>query len=115
MAVGCDIAWALAALDLAIPVIAAVPFDGQECRWPEKARLMHAEILARARKVHIVSPGPYAPDKYDRRNEWMVDQATKVVALWSGAAGGTANCVAYAGRTGKPVENLWPKWKAPAP
>ena len=42
----------------------------------------------------------------------MVDRADRLVALWSGAPGGTARCVAYAKRTGKPVDNLWPRWQA---
>jgi uncharacterized phage-like protein YoqJ len=111
MALGWDMAWATAALDLGIALIAAVPFDGQERRWPAEAQRMHAQLLRRATRVCIVSPGPYAGWKFERRNEWMVDRADRLVALWSGAPGGTARCVAYASRSGKPVENLWSRWR----
>jgi len=112
MALGWDTAWALVAVELGIPLIAAVPFDGQERRWPESARRLRASLLSRAARVEVVSPGPYASWKFERRNQWMVDHADRVVALWSGAPGGTARCVAYAQRAGKPVDNLWPKWQA---
>ena len=32
------------------------------------------------------------------RNEWMVDQATRLAALWDGSSGGTGNCFQSAGR-----------------
>lgn len=41
-----------------------------------------------------------------RRNEWTVDNATKIAALWDGSPG-TGNCVAYAERRRKPWKNLW--------
>lgn len=111
MALGWDTAWALAALDLGLPLIAAVPFDGQPNRWPESSQHLHADILARASQVVVVAPGPYAAWKFERRNEWMVDRADRIAALWSGASGGTARCVAYAQRLGKPVDNLWTRWQ----
>ena len=30
------------------------------------------------------------------RNEYMVDLADKIIAVWDGSNGGTANCVKYA-------------------
>ena len=30
-----------------------------------------------------------------------------VLAFWDGSSGGTGNCVRYAGKVGKPIENLW--------
>ena len=61
--------------------------------------------------MHVVSPGAYASWKFERRNEWMVDHADRVVALWSGAPGGTARCVAYARQTGTPIDNIWARWR----
>jgi hypothetical protein len=65
--------------------------------------------------VHIICPSAYAPWRFERRNEWMVDRADRVVALWSGAEGGTARCVACAERKRKPVDNLWARWLALTP
>jgi uncharacterized phage-like protein YoqJ len=88
---------------------------GQPGRWPLEAHRVHARLLRVAAEVHVVCPGPYQPWKFERRNEWMVDRADRLVALWSGAHGGTARCVAYAERTGNPVENLWARWLQATP
>jgi uncharacterized phage-like protein YoqJ len=113
MALGWDMAWAMAGLELDIPLIAAVPFDGQESRWPREEQRVYQRLLARASEVQVINPGSYAPEKFERRNEWMVDAAPRVAALWSGAPGGTARCVAYADSQQKPVDNLWPLWRSP--
>jgi uncharacterized phage-like protein YoqJ len=111
MALGWDTAVALAALDIGIPLTAAVPFDGQEDAWPPEARRRYQNIIARATKVHVVSPGGYDIWKLHARNEWMVDNADRMVALWDGGEkGGTAACVRYAEKKGKPVDNLWDTW-----
>jgi uncharacterized phage-like protein YoqJ len=52
-----------------------------------------------------------AAAKMQVRNEWMVDSSDGVVALWNGTAGGTANCVRYAEKVGRPIDNLWPTWE----
>jgi uncharacterized phage-like protein YoqJ len=109
MALGWDTALALAAIEVDIPLTAAVPYEGQERKWkPEQKQVFHT-ILARATTVTVVSPGGYAFWKMQARNEWMVDRATRVLALWNGGGGGTGNCIAYArarGRDRQPLERL---------
>jgi uncharacterized phage-like protein YoqJ len=58
----------------------------------------------------IVCEGGYHPDKLQKRNIWMVDRSTAVLALWDGSKGGTANCVKYAEKVSVPVFNVWPGW-----
>jgi uncharacterized phage-like protein YoqJ len=111
MALGWDQAWAEAAVGLAIPFIAAVPFARQESTWPEPSQRLYRDLLVQAAETVIVLPGGYAPYKMQVRNEWMVDRADCVVALWDGTSGGTANCIAYANKTGKPIINLWSQWR----
>lgn len=110
MALGWDTALAEAALELGIPFDAYVPFAGQESRWPEPSRRHYHDLLARAHRVEIVCPGGYSPEKMQRRNERMVDDADFLLALWDGSAGGTRNCIAYAEEVGRPYRNLWPSW-----
>lgn len=107
MALGWDQAVAVAALLAGIPFVAAIPFRGQESRWPEHSQRAYHELLAQAVKV-VDTGGPgYAVWKMQKRNEWMVDRASKLVALWDGSEGGTANCLAYARKKDKMIENLW--------
>ncbi|MEX5747603.1 MULTISPECIES: SLOG family protein [Massilia] len=111
MALGWDTALALAAIELGIPLTAAVPFEGQERRWRPEQQDLFRTILARATKVVVVSPGGYAVWKMQVRNEWMVDRATGVLALWNGTSGGTANCVEYARARQVEIVNLWSAWE----
>lgn len=110
MALGWDQALADAALHLGIPLIAAVPFEGQERAWPVESQLHYGALLRRAERMVIVSPGGFSGIKMHLRNQWMVNNADMVLALWDGSDGGTYNCVKYAKACRKPLRNLWPEW-----
>lgn len=112
MALGWDMAWALAAWRLKIPFIAAIPFNGQQLVWPERAQQQWGALKREAAEVVVVCRGDYAPWKMHVRNQWMVDHSDKVCALWDGSAGGTFNCITYARRQGKPIDNLWDEFAA---
>jgi len=110
-ALGWDQALAHAARRLGIPYIMALPFNGFESRWPQTSVQYLSSLCDGAtRVVYVCDPG-YAPWKMQKRNEWMVQNARQVLALWNGTDGGTANCVRYAESVGKPVINLWNKYK----
>lgn len=96
MALGVDQFAADSAQDLGIPWVAAIPFKGQETAWPASSQKLYHDLLETAEEKVIVCEGKYAPHKMQIRNEWMVDRADIVVAIWDGSKGGTANCVAYA-------------------
>lgn len=88
---------------LSIPIVAAIPFKGQESAWSQFSQARYHELLAKAsRIVYVCEPG-YAKEKMQRRNEWMVDNSNVLVAFWNGTDGGTANCVRYARKQNKPV------------
>jgi uncharacterized phage-like protein YoqJ len=113
MAQGVDQWAALVCVALGIPWEAAVPCDGQEAPWPAESRGLYHALLKCASKVTVVSPGPYEAWKMQRRNEWMVDNCDRLIAIWDGSAGGTGNCVAYAQKVGTPVHVINPfnfKW-----
>lgn len=110
MALGWDQALAQAALDLGIPLTAAVPFNGFEGRWPFSSQKKMWRLLDLADEVHIVHPYPGSV-ALQIRNEWMVDRSHLMLALWDGSWGGTFNCVRYAMKIGRPVENLWSHWE----
>lgn len=105
MALGVDILWALEALELDFKLVAAVPFIGQESRWPRDSRDVYNKILEHKNvKRYVVFDGAYAPWKMQGRNQWMVDNCTKLVAVWNGdQSGGTYNCVKYAQSIDKPI------------
>ncbi len=96
MALGADQLWAMAAIYHGIPFTAAVPFIGQELKWTQKNQIKYHNILEKASRVVVVSEGGYSPAKMQIRNEWMVDNSQRLVAVHNGTAGGTMNCIEYA-------------------
>lgn len=113
MAQGWDTAWALAALELGIPLIAAIPHDAQFAIWPIEAQQRWSDIVARCSQVVHVTRGDFAGWKMMHRNKWMVDNSDRLCALWNGdISGGTFNCVQYARKKKKPIDNLWDDFKA---
>lgn len=111
MALGWDTALALGSIQLGIPLVAAIPFKGQELSWPKASQNQFQEIISKACLIEIVSGGGYHPNKMQTRNEWMVNNSELVVALWDGSSGGTSNCVRYANKVNKPILNVWDSWK----
>lgn len=109
MALGWDQALAQAALDLGIPLIAAVPFEGFGQKWPKSSQYRCTALLCRAAEVATVSPYPGTAALH-RRNEWMVDRCDLLLALWDGSWGGTFNCIQYARKVSHPIEFLWDRW-----
>ncbi len=119
MALGWDQALAGAAVALGIPFIAAVPFLSQAHRWPAEAKERYYRLLDAAETVEmtgVMQHGSEAEVNHlmQVRNEWMVDRADRMVALWNGSWGGTHNCITYARKRGVPIDNLWARWTLPA-
>ena len=113
MALGADTVFARAVLalrDKGVPIRlrCAIPCRGHSARWLPESRREYDRIPALADEVALVSDAPYAPALMQRRNEYMVDRADLVLALWDGASGGTGNCVQYARQKGVPVIVLDP-------
>lgn len=111
MALGWDTAIARAAIALGIPFTAVVPFDGQEGCWPMESRRAYYRLLKDAKDVVTVCTGGYASWKMLRRDRWLVDNAEHLLALYSGAKGGTAHCVEYAQGKGLGITNCWGRFK----
>jgi uncharacterized phage-like protein YoqJ len=108
LALGWDTAVAIAAIELGIPLHGYIPFVGQADTWPKRSVERYWWLLERCAKKVVVSPGGYAPEKMQIRNEAMVDACDRVLALWDGEEkGGTWNCVKYAMKRKKPIENVW--------
>lgn len=113
MALGVDTLWALLALDMGLNLTAAIPFKGQESRWPEKSKKVFNDILSHPRtKQVIVSDGGYGSWKMQVRNVWMVDHCDILFAVWDGTKGGTGNCVEYARKVHRKMDIIKPDgWK----
>lgn len=114
MALGADTVFAHAVLALRdrgvdIKLHCAIPCQGHSSRWFAESVREYNRIVERADEAVIVTNAPYAPQLMQIRNEYMVDRADLVLALWDGTSGGTGNCVRYAQRKGVPVAILNPR------
>lgn len=108
MASGVDLWSARVAHKLHVPFVCAKPWAGHKPRVAD--RFDYNQAIEFAEEVVDVNPsleypGPWV---YQKRNEWMVDRADLVVAVWDGSPGGTANCVAYAERCERPIRRIEP-------
>lgn len=111
MALGWDQAVAEASLKLGIPFIAAVPFVGQEKLWSGRQQTHYRWLLERALRVEIICPHSLTV-AYGIRNQWMIDKANAVLALYDGTEGGTRHAVEYATESwDMPIENVWTDWQ----
>lgn len=110
MAIGADQMFCQAVIKLSDErlqyiLTAAIPFAGQESRWPPAAKNLYAFLLNRCHKQVCVSEGGYASWKMQKRNEWMVDNSQRVLAIWNGLQkGGTWNCINYALKKGLKID-----------
>lgn len=108
MAAGVDLLSAEVAGELNIPFIAARPWVGHTPRVADLQRYQWTmDNALQIVNVHY-SQSYLGPWQYQQRNEYMVDNATIVVAVWDGTAGGTKNCVKYAQKNNLPVVRIDP-------
>lgn len=85
-----------------IKLMCACPYDGFDRGWSSEWQKQYTDILESADFVKYVCPG-YTRSCFQIRNEWMVNHATRVIAVFNGEKGGTKNTIDYAHRVGIPV------------
>ena len=78
-----------------VKLICAVPYEGFEKGWHIELQEKYNEILHAADEVHFICEN-YSRGSYQKRNEWMIDHASMVIAGYTGAKGGTRNTLEYA-------------------
>lgn len=108
MANGFDLYAGHEACNLGIDVWAVKPWKGHKPRKGDE-HLYNAITMFAAKVVDVSDSEVYTgPWLYQKRNEWMVDQGTHILAYWDGSSGGTKNCLDYNRRKKKlPVRNLY--------
>lgn len=107
MADGFDMYLALAALELDIPLTAAVPFMGHGSRVSQE---VYDFIKSAAKQVVYTCEYEYKGAwQYLLRDQWMVDNCDLLLACWDGVeGGGTYNTIKYAESVGRETRHL--KW-----
>lgn len=108
-----------------IKLIAAVPFACQSNIWRTETKQSYLNILVSCDDIYLID---FQPDtsiafdelinlskkknidskytiihKLEKRNQWMVDKADSIIAVFKNIPGGTANCIKYAQSKGKRI------------
>ncbi|MBQ9459459.1 MAG: DUF1273 family protein [Oscillospiraceae bacterium] len=110
MAEGCDLYFCEIVLALReqythVTLEAALPCPSQAERWSAAAQKRYHELLARCDYETMVS-SVYSPGCMQRRNRYMIDHSSLLIAAHDGLPGGTRNTIEYALKMGVPVVDI---------
>ncbi|MBP3300883.1 MAG: DUF1273 family protein [Clostridia bacterium] len=92
---------------------AYLPFAGQDARWSAQGRKRYRAILDRCDSITVLADR-YTPSCMEARNEAMIRRADRLIAVYDGKKGGTANTIRLAHEKGialrilSPVPPQWP-------
>ena len=85
-----------------LKLVCAVPFKGMEKKRTTEQQAIFNGILNMADEVVYITPR-YQRWSFHARDEWMVDNASKVIAVFNGTHGGTEYTINYAKRKGRTI------------
>lgn len=85
-----------------VKLMCACPYNGFEQGWHQGWQEQYRTILEAADFVKYICPS-YSRACFQIRNEWMVNHASRVIAVFHGENSGTKNTIDYATRVGVPV------------
>ncbi|MGM9522764.1 MAG: SLOG family protein [Oscillospiraceae bacterium] len=110
MAKGCDMYFAEAVIELrdeltGITLEAAIPCESQSGGWSDEDRRRYFYIIHQCDTETLVQK-EYTPDCMLRRNRYMVDNSSILIAAFDGAPGGTLQTINYALKRGLEVIKL---------
>ena len=110
MALGCDLYFCESVLRLRrmhpdVTVEAAIPCPTQADAWPPDQRRRYGRLVAACDFETLVSAS-YTPSCMQRRDRYMVDHASLLIAAFDGSPGGTRYTVEYAMRRGLEIVDL---------
>lgn len=116
MAMGVDLLAAEEVLRLrasgeAVKLIAALPCPEQANRWNATDKQRYQRILEQTDDRYIACPH-YAPYAMGARNLWMTEHAARIIAVFDGTAGGTANTLQMARDRGLEIVRFSPNGEA---
>ncbi len=84
----------------------ALPYPSFKAVGGEDIKNLFEEIISKADRVEAISDH-YFKGCFQKRNKWMVDNSTEVIAFFNGEESGTKNTIDYAKKTNKIVNNIW--------
>jgi len=90
-----------------ITIEAAIPYEDQASRWLEEERDRYSRLVGQCDYVTFVCR-EYSKSCMQRRNRYMVDNASILLAVFDGKTGGTKNTLRYAKHRGLEIIEIRP-------
>lgn len=112
MALGFDMICAEIVLELKkkyphIQLVCAIPCKNQDLFWSKKYKIRYREILGKADIVRYITK-KYTKSCMLERNDYMLKNSSKVIALFNGIKGGTKSTILKAKKMGLVVDMIEP-------
>lgn len=83
-----------------IKIFAALPCENQDKLWNKKQKLRYKKILKKIDKIIYTSTEYSGAECMIKRNHFMVENSSMIIALFDGKSGGTEKTVKYAKKQG---------------
>ncbi len=93
----CEAVLRLRDLHSDVKIEAAIPFPKQAHRWKTSEQSRYYQLLDRCNYQTIVQQ-QYTQGCMHRRNRYMVDHSTRLIAVYNGTGGGTLYTINYANK-----------------
>ena len=103
----CEVMLELREKHATITVEAAIPYKKQALKWRRNERDRYDRLVERCDYVTFVSQD-YTRNCMLRRNRYMVDSASALIAVYDGKPGGTKYTMEYAERRGLEIIRIAP-------
>lgn len=89
-----------------LKLICATPFVGFERQWSMNWQQLYTFVLSHS-DFKVAISKRYDPGCFQRRNEWMVNHSSLVIAAYNGERGGTRNTIQFAKASAVPIQNIF--------
>ena len=106
--IGCETLLELRKKHKDIQVIAIVPCKCQELKWKLEQQKRYSNLLKKCDEV-IVLQEYYTADCMNKRNKYMVENSSVVIACYNGKPSGTGNTIRFAKENGCKVRIINPE------
>lgn len=80
-----------------VTIEAAIPCETQSKNWPEQTRNRYFRLVSQC-DIETLVQAAYTPNCMIKRNIYMVDNSSVLIAVFAGSLGGTMQTINYAKR-----------------
>ena len=105
MALGFDIICAETILQFkvkykSIKLIGAIPCKNQDCKWNNEQKIRYRKLIKQLDDIRCIHDEYNGHECMLERNNYMVNNSSKMIALFNGLPGGTKKTIDYAKQRG---------------